>query len=112
MVPLLACTQHTLQTTHTQAIEAPALAVMVPLLVRGLRESTAIQRKCCVIVTNMAKLVNSPLDAAHFLPALVPGELPSRVCVSFLQPAEPAACSCCAGLACLLVNQEQQCGSI
>lgn len=58
-----------------QAIEAPALAVMVPLLVRGLRESTAIQRKCCVITTNMAKLVNSPLDAAHFLPALVPGEL-------------------------------------
>lgn len=46
---------------------------MVPLLVRGLRESTAIQRKCCVITTNMAKLVNSPLDAAHFLPALVPG---------------------------------------
>ncbi|GBF90643.1 elongation factor EF-3 [Raphidocelis subcapitata] len=60
-------------TTFVQAIEAPALAVMVPLLVRGLRESTAIQRKCCVIITNMAKLVNSPLDAAHFLPALVPG---------------------------------------
>jgi hypothetical protein len=62
-------------TTFVQAIEAPALAVMVPLLVRGLRESTAIQRKCCVITTNMSKLVNSPLDAAHFLPSLVPGEL-------------------------------------
>jgi hypothetical protein len=56
-----------------QAIEAPALAVMVPLLIRGLREATPIQRKACVITTNMAKLVNSPLDAAHFLPALVPG---------------------------------------
>jgi hypothetical protein len=60
-----------------QAIEAPALAVMVPLLIRGLRESTPIQRKCCVITTNMAKLVNSPLDAAHFLPALVPGAPPA-----------------------------------
>ena len=47
---------------------------MVPLLIRGLRESTPIQRKACVIITNMAKLVNSPADAAHFLPALVPGE--------------------------------------
>jgi hypothetical protein len=46
---------------------------MVPLLIRGLRESTAIQRKCCVITTNMSKLVNSPLDAAHFLPSLIPG---------------------------------------
>jgi hypothetical protein len=56
-----------------KAIEAPALAVMVPLLIRGLREGTPIQRKACVITTNMAKLVNSPLDAAHFLPVLVPG---------------------------------------
>jgi elongation factor 3 len=51
-----------------QAVEAPALAVMVPLLVKGLRESTAIQRKSCVIITNMSKLVNSPVDAINFLP--------------------------------------------
>jgi elongation factor 3 len=53
---------------HTQTVEAPALAVMVPLLVKGLRESTAIQRKSCVIITNMSKLVNSPVDASNFLP--------------------------------------------
>lgn len=51
-----------------QAVEAPALAVMVPLLVKGMRESTAIQRKSCVIITNMSKLVNKPLDAMDFLP--------------------------------------------
>lgn len=51
-----------------QAVEAPALAVMVPLLVKGLRETTAIQRKSCVIITNMSKLVNSPVDAINFLP--------------------------------------------
>jgi len=51
-----------------QTVEAPALAVMVPLLVKGMRESTAIQRKSCVIITNMSKLVNSPVDAINFLP--------------------------------------------
>jgi elongation factor 3 len=51
-----------------QAVEAPALAVMVPLLLKGLREPTAIQRKSCVIITNMSKLVNKPLDAMEFLP--------------------------------------------
>jgi hypothetical protein len=70
---------------HTpKAIEAPALAIMVPLLIRGLRESTPIQRKSCVIITNMSKLVTSPLDAAHFLPPLVPGAAVWRL--SFLQP--------------------------
>lgn len=44
------------------------MAVMVPLLVKGLRESTAIQRKSCVIITNMSKLVNSPVEAMNFLP--------------------------------------------
>lgn len=51
-----------------QSVEAPALAVMVPLLVKGLREATAIQRKSCVIITNMSKLVNSPREASNFLP--------------------------------------------
>lgn len=51
-----------------QAVEAPALSVMVPLLLKGLRESTAIQRKSCVIITNMSKLVSSPVEAMNFLP--------------------------------------------
>jgi len=54
--------------THTQTVDAAALAVMVPLLLKGLRESTPIQRRCCVIITNMTKLVNSPVDAVNFLP--------------------------------------------
>jgi hypothetical protein len=63
-------TPHNLWVPHVlmQAVEAPALAVMVPLLLKGLREATAIQRKCCVIITNMSKLVNSPVDAVNFLP--------------------------------------------
>lgn len=47
--------------------------IIVPLLVRGLRErTTAIKHKAAVIIDNMAKLVENPHDAAPFLPKLVP----------------------------------------
>lgn len=59
-------------TTFVQAVEAPALSIMVPLLVRGLRErQTAIKRKSAVIIDNMSKLVDNPADAAVFLPRWV-----------------------------------------
>ncbi len=47
----------------SQAVEAPALAVMVPLLLRGVKDEqpTPIKRKACVIITNMSKLVSSPV---------------------------------------------------
>jgi elongation factor 3 len=61
-------------TTFVQAVEAPALSIMVPLLVRGLRErQTAIKRKSALIIDNMSKLVENPADAAVFLPRLLPG---------------------------------------
>ena len=54
-------------------VEAPPLAIIVPLLVRGLRErTTAIKRKSCVIIDNMSKLVDVPADAVPFLPRLLP----------------------------------------
>lgn len=45
-----------------QAVEAPTLSIMVPLLVRGLRHdnTTAIKRKASLIIENMAKLVSPP----------------------------------------------------
>eukprot|EP00955_Chlamydomonas_euryale_P029379 309831-Chlamydomonas_euryale.AAC.1 len=56
-------------TTFVQSVEAPALAIMVPLLVRGMRHGeTPIKRKTAVIIANMAKLVNNPSDATVFLP--------------------------------------------
>ena len=52
-----------------QSVEAPALAIMVPLLIRGMRHGeTPIKRKTSVIIANMAKLVNDPTDATVFLP--------------------------------------------
>lgn len=52
--------------------------MLVPLLVRGMADrATAIKRKTAVITDNMAKLVDDPVDAAVFLPRLLPGALSS-----------------------------------
>ncbi|KXZ51764.1 hypothetical protein GPECTOR_11g208 [Gonium pectorale] len=59
-------------TTFVQAVEAPALAVMCPLLIKGLKEETPIKRKAANIISNMSKLVTSPADADAFLPKLLP----------------------------------------
>jgi elongation factor 3 len=59
--------------TFVQSVESPALAMVVPLLLRGLREkATATRRQSAVIINNMSKLVDDPLDAAPFLPLLLP----------------------------------------
>lgn len=59
--------------TFVQSVESPALAMVVPLLLRGLREkATSTKRQSAVIINNMSKLVDNPLDAAPFLPLLLP----------------------------------------
>merc|ERR1712176_1304946 len=59
--------------TFVQSVESPVLAMVVPLLLRGLREkATATKRQSAVIINNMSKLVDDPLDAAPFLPLLLP----------------------------------------
>ena len=61
-------------TTFVQQVEAPTLAIMVPLLNRALAErKPAIQRQTTVIIDNMCKLVENPADAHQFLPILMPG---------------------------------------
>jgi elongation factor 3 len=59
--------------TFVQSVESAALAMVVPLLLRGLREkSIATKRQSAVIINNMSKLVDDALDAAPFLPLLLP----------------------------------------
>jgi len=61
-------------TTFVTDVHEPTLAIMVPLLDRGLNErDTAIKRKSAVIVDNMCKLVEDPNIVAAFLPKLMPG---------------------------------------
>ena len=60
-------------TTFVTDVHEPTLAIMVPLLERGLNErETAIKRKSAVIVDNMCKLVEDPNIVASFLPKLMP----------------------------------------
>ena len=60
-------------TTFVTDVHEPTLAIMVPLLDRGLAErETAVKRKAAVIVDNMCKLVEDPNIVAAFLPKLMP----------------------------------------
>jgi len=60
-------------TTFVTDVHEPTLAIMVPLLERGLNErETAIKRKSAVIIDNMCKLVENPQIVASFLPKLMP----------------------------------------
>ncbi|KAF9308255.1 hypothetical protein BG003_011382 [Podila horticola] len=61
-------------TTFVADMNGPALAIMVPLLVRALNERGAhIQRQTTIIVDNLCKLVKDPAEAGQFLPDLLPG---------------------------------------
>jgi elongation factor 3 len=61
-------------TVFVTEVQGPTLALMVPLLDRGLAErETAIKRKAAVIVDNMCKLVDDPQIVAPFLPKMMPG---------------------------------------
>ncbi len=69
--------------TFVQSVESPALAMVVPLLLRGLREKqTATKRQSAVIIDNMSKLVDNPLDAAPFLPLLLPALIQNAESIS------------------------------
>ncbi|RKO98144.1 hypothetical protein CXG81DRAFT_11088 [Caulochytrium protostelioides] len=60
-------------TTFVTEVKAPTLAIMVPLMKRGLSEKKpAVLRQTCVIIDNMCKLVENPQDAEQFLPSLMP----------------------------------------
>ena len=63
------CVHKLAATTFVQQVEAPTLSIMGPLLQRGLffQQTTAIKRKSAVIIDNMCKLVEDPMDAAPFL---------------------------------------------
>lgn len=60
-------------TTFVTQVEQPTLALMVPLLERGLTwRDTAIKRKAAVIVDNMCKLVDDPNIVNPFLAKMWP----------------------------------------
>lgn len=61
-------------TTFVSEVDSPTLALMVPLLSRGISErATPIKRKVAVIVDNMSKLVDNERTVRPFIPKLLPG---------------------------------------
>ncbi|KAJ3073487.1 hypothetical protein HDU98_001415 [Podochytrium sp. JEL0797] len=68
------CIQKLSSTTFVAEVTAPALAILVPILVRSLNErSMVVQRQSVVIIDNLCKLVRDPAEAGQFLPLLLPG---------------------------------------
>ncbi|KAJ3188547.1 hypothetical protein HK101_009078 [Irineochytrium annulatum] len=68
------CIQKLSATTFVAEVNGPALAILVPILVRALNErSMQVQRQTVIIIDNLCKLVRDPADAGQFLPQLLPG---------------------------------------
>ena len=56
-----------------QSVKSSALAMVVPLLLRGLNAKLiATRRQSAIIIENMSKLVDDPIEATPFLPRLLP----------------------------------------
>jgi len=62
------CVEELAGCIFVQNVEAPALAVLTPVLVRGLNERTeTCKRRCCVIVDNMCKLIDDPREGSPLM---------------------------------------------
>eukprot|EP00658_Telonema_sp_P-2_P038493 TRINITY_DN27608_c0_g1_i2.p1 TRINITY_DN27608_c0_g1~~TRINITY_DN27608_c0_g1_i2.p1 ORF type:complete len:545 (-),score=158.45 TRINITY_DN27608_c0_g1_i2:139-1773(-) len=67
------CVHALASTVLVQQVDAPALAVVEPLLLRALSlNQTAMRRKVAVVVSNLASMVESALDAAPFVVRVLP----------------------------------------
>ncbi|TFY69174.1 hypothetical protein EVJ58_g583 [Rhodofomes roseus] len=68
------CIKSLSSTTFVAEVTAPALAVLVPLLIRALNDrSMEVQRRTVVVIDNLVKLVRDPNVAATYLSPLVDG---------------------------------------
>lgn len=69
-----ACIKALSSTTFVAEVTAPALAVLVPLLIRALNDrSMEVQRRTVIVIDNLVKLVRDPNIAAIYLSPLVEG---------------------------------------
>ena len=65
------CVESLASCVFVQNVEAPALAVTVPILLRGLRDTKTVTRRLsCVIIDNMCKLIEHPKEILPFYKSL------------------------------------------
>ena len=78
------------QTTFINSIDAPSLALLVPIVHRGLRErGVETKKKAAQIVGNMSSLVTEPKDMIPYIGLLLPevkkvSSLPTFIAVRLL----------------------------
>jgi elongation factor 3 len=67
------CVERLAGCVFVQNVETPTLALMLPVLTRGLNDkSEKVKRTCCLIVDNMCKVVEDPASVLPVLPLLEP----------------------------------------
>merc|ERR1719191_1011224 len=67
------CVERLAGCVFVQNVETPALAVMMPVLTRGLNDKAEeVRRTCCLIVDNMCKVVEDPGEVQPLMPKLEP----------------------------------------
>jgi len=60
-------------TTFINDVDLPTLGLLVPILIKGMREKkVVVKRRAALVIGNMCKLVNDPRTAAAFYPILKP----------------------------------------
>merc|ERR1719486_1434991 len=68
-----ACVKALAGCIFVQNVQTPALACMLPVLSRGLKDKAEeVQRMCCMIVDNMCKVVEDPAEVLPVMPWLKP----------------------------------------
>ncbi|CAE8677259.1 unnamed protein product, partial [Polarella glacialis] len=67
------CVSELAEVIFVQRVDAPALAVVLPVLTKGLKSRNAkTQRQACIIAENMGRLVSAVADVKPFAPQLLP----------------------------------------
>jgi hypothetical protein len=60
-------------TTFVASVDSSTLAILCPILARGLKDKMAVnKRSCCLVIENMSRLVETPEAVSPFGPLLVP----------------------------------------
>ena len=75
-----------------QNVEAPALAITMPILARGLKSNkTVTKRKSCIIIDNMCKLIEHPTEILpFFFWDFLPAEASINLFCSTSAPQDPS----------------------
>eukprot|EP01138_Halocafeteria_seosinensis_P013658 gb/GECG01013949.1/.p1 GENE.gb/GECG01013949.1/~~gb/GECG01013949.1/.p1 ORF type:complete len:2694 (+),score=312.58 gb/GECG01013949.1/:1-8082(+) len=92
------CLSSLSESAFSHAIDPASLALVMPVIRRGLRErSAATKRKACVLVSNISSLVSNPEDIVPYLPLIIP--VLKKVCIDPIPDVRHSAANALGSLA-------------